>query len=1264
MDELQLEVTAFTDIAHWRWRLTDMHGAFKADHQVALNQSDPAYDAFKDLYGYLRYHTAPARRLEHEAEVVAEVGRWIGEQVLGPVGTAIVEHAPVTVRVRLPEEAAGLLYRPFELGYVNGAPLAVQDVSFILDATQPPTGGRKTDVGDTLRMLAVFSLPTDASALGLRRERHALKRLITTIAQTQGKAIELRIVQYGVTRETLRTVLEDGEGWDVMHFSGHGLPAGLLLEKPDSTRDPVSVRDLERLLRPARPRLKLVTLSACESAAPTLQETLRWLKLYEPERSEAAPAGAGLMVETTGNVSAEPLPALARTLAISLDCAVLAMRYPVGDDFAIDLAEHLYRGLLEQRRTLPAALQLALPRVLPAHPRPGVPPLSVATPALFGTRAAGLTLTPPAAPSSDFAVAPTGLAYFPPEAEHFVGRVGPMARASAAMAPQSGTTGVLFHGMAGAGKTACALELAYRYDTGRFTAFVWHKAPDAGSDITNALLRLALDMERQLPSFKMVHLVDDADALTAWLPRLTALLEQHSILIVLDNLESLLWPDGCWRDDRWGLTMQALLTHQGMSRTVLTSRYCPAALGDPRRMQIEPIYALSLDEAVLLARELPNLRKLLRGEATAGLERGRELVARTLAVVQGHPKLIELAEGQAGDPEALTQQLERAAAEWTEGEGVLAAFFKEGVSQFTAEDFLRVLVGWTRGVSGALPTAARMLFHSLCALEEEDRLSTVLKAKWGDLWRRLERPGQTPDLAATLASLMAVGLVEAWPLEETEVQYTLHPSVAEAGRAEAGDALQATVDVELAAYWMTGFRHGHREEMRGGGSLIVQAGRSAAPYLIRRRRWEEACALLDRVMARDSSPKTMAGVLPLLRRIAAATEGTERELIVVGVLATALGLAGRWPEAEALLRTLIRQSAERGAFRVAWAGMGNLINLLMVTGRLEEALALTDAQQDYSSRAGLGPWTQLAGEAVRLHLLNDLGRHDEVLAAVDALRGQMRALPETSPQEEGTVPWSVRESILDAGRAVAQSLNRWEEALALNGEIVASQESRGASLLQVARSRFNDYGPLLSLGRHEEVRSLLLVCRAIFEEEQAVADLGRVFSALANLEGQLRCYPQGITFEETALRYKYLAGTPEDCALSHFNLSACLTQAGGPPRAALAHWLAAGIIHFQTASGAWPSTLSVLANHLISVPAEPSSGPDSFDALCRIVEEVEGVRFRDLCERLPHRAATIEEAFAAVLREAMEKARHMGAVAGRPGRGRRRRGPLARSPHP
>ena len=41
-------------------------------------------------------------------------------------------------------------------------------------------------------MLAIFSLPTDVSALALRRERYELMRLINQIAQTHNLAIELR----------------------------------------------------------------------------------------------------------------------------------------------------------------------------------------------------------------------------------------------------------------------------------------------------------------------------------------------------------------------------------------------------------------------------------------------------------------------------------------------------------------------------------------------------------------------------------------------------------------------------------------------------------------------------------------------------------------------------------------------------------------------------------------------------------------------------------------------------------------------------------------------------------------------------------------------------------------------------------------------------------------------------------------------------------------------------------------------------------------
>ncbi len=401
------------------------------------------------------------------------------------------------------------------------------------------------------------------------------------------------------------------------------------------------------------------------------------------------------------------MPSLAWTLVNQLDCAALAMRYPVGAEFATNLATMLYDLMLDKGQSLANSLPLALQMALKEGYNAATPPLSPATPALFGRRALDLTLKPPSVPKEDFRMPSAGLAYFPDEPERFVGRVGPLGRASSAMAGQSARRGVLFHGMAGAGKTACALELAYHQSRSqRFQAFVWHKAPAEGSDIGNALNSLAVDMETQLPGFKMAHIVDRADELQSWLPMLSGFLKQNNILIVLDNVETLLTSKGEWRDKRWVGLVKALINHSGPSRLIMTSRVRPVGL-DEERMLIEPIHALSLDEAVLLAREMPNLGKMLTGRSSAGPEKGREMVMRTLKLVQGHPKLIELADAQAADTEALEKYLVSALEAWSGEEDQLDRFFLEGESAGTAEEFLKVLTRWSRDAAASLPQASR-----------------------------------------------------------------------------------------------------------------------------------------------------------------------------------------------------------------------------------------------------------------------------------------------------------------------------------------------------------------------------------------------------------------------------------------------------------------------------------------------------------------------------------------------------------------------------
>ena len=137
-------------------------------------------------------------------------------------------------------------------------------------------------------MLAVFSLPDGAGALNLRKERVALARLVQRIAKVNNKAIELRVLQYGATRGRLEDALDEAEGWDVVHLSGHGLAGGLVLEKPDGRRDLITSEQLVDLLDRGREQIKLVTLSACESAAVTAAEHLRQLGLGPALRDDAA----------------------------------------------------------------------------------------------------------------------------------------------------------------------------------------------------------------------------------------------------------------------------------------------------------------------------------------------------------------------------------------------------------------------------------------------------------------------------------------------------------------------------------------------------------------------------------------------------------------------------------------------------------------------------------------------------------------------------------------------------------------------------------------------------------------------------------------------------------------------------------------------------------------------------------------------------------------------------------------------------------------
>jgi hypothetical protein len=164
---MHLHLREYRSPSQWRWQLDNAAGNFLADHEVQIDQKSAEYRSLSDLPGYLAHYGGADGEIRPHAELLEELGAWLGEQVFGGLRAVLLanrDYPATPIHVHLPQAAQHLIQAPLELAHLDGLPLARQGIRFIYQIEATSKRASPVKPGDSpLRVLAVFSLPDDAT---------------------------------------------------------------------------------------------------------------------------------------------------------------------------------------------------------------------------------------------------------------------------------------------------------------------------------------------------------------------------------------------------------------------------------------------------------------------------------------------------------------------------------------------------------------------------------------------------------------------------------------------------------------------------------------------------------------------------------------------------------------------------------------------------------------------------------------------------------------------------------------------------------------------------------------------------------------------------------------------------------------------------------------------------------------------------------------------------------------------------------------------
>jgi tetratricopeptide (TPR) repeat protein len=448
-----------------------------------------------------------------------------------------------------------------------------------------------------LKILAAVAAPdetaTASQPLDVEAEMQALLDAVTDLDLGGRVEAQVRILEQA-SLEQIRQALSRDQ-YHVLHLSAHGTTTSVELEDEDGHPHSVTAADLVAAVKAGKRPMPLIVLSSCHGATDS----------------------------TSG---------LAVTLVRQGADRVIAMQASVTDTFATDLARELYRQMainpsLAVGAALSTARQVAGERAAKrakADGRVAVP--EDAVPVLV-TAGEDAPLQDPAAatdPLSRFMVPATGAGVRELPVGHLIGR---RRQVRTAMAVLRRTTrdreeigawpGAVFTGIGGIGKTAAA---------GRVIA----RAREEGWLIAEHIgawrpTQLVASVAAALPPSP---LTDPEVGQDTKLSLVFDALRHTRLLVLFDDFEQNLAPDGTFTDPGFAELFGALCDTTDAGRILVTCRY-PIA-GTKRALLRIDMPPLSPAESRRLFLRLPAIRDLTTDQ--------RRLITR---MIGGHPRLIE-----------------------------------------------------------------------------------------------------------------------------------------------------------------------------------------------------------------------------------------------------------------------------------------------------------------------------------------------------------------------------------------------------------------------------------------------------------------------------------------------------------------------------------------------------------------------------------------------------------------------------------------------